>query len=124
MGVIFGTLMVPLMFLLGKKLFGTWIGGFSAAFLFSFDFMHFTMSRIGTVDTYMVFFTLLSQFLFLIYFTRVLKEAGKNLCYAVAVGGCGFLIGVLNKFGFPLFSALGLLALLLVVVRLRDLRKT
>ena len=45
MGVIFGTLMVPLMFLLGKKLFGTWIGGFSAGFLFSFDFMHYTMSQ-------------------------------------------------------------------------------
>ena len=44
------------MFLLGKKLFGTWIGGFSSAFLLSFDFMHFTMARIGTVDTYVVFF--------------------------------------------------------------------
>ena len=36
MGVVFATLMVPLMYLLGKKLFGSWIGGFSAAFLLSF----------------------------------------------------------------------------------------
>ena len=68
MGVIFATLMIPLMYLLGKKLFGTWIGGFSAAFLLTFDFMHFTMARIGTADTYVVFFSLLSQLFFFIYF--------------------------------------------------------
>lgn len=122
MGVLFGTLMVPLMYLIGKKLFGTWIGGFSAAFLFSFDFMHFTMARIGTVDTYMVFFTLLSQFLFLIYFGRVLKNGWKNasvlpLVLAVTAFACAFA----TKFGFPLFSALGLLSLL-VALRLKDVK--
>ena len=123
MGVIFGTLMVPLMFLLGKKLFGTWIGGFSAAFLFSFDFMHYTMSRIGTVDTYMVFFTLLSQFLFLIYFTRVLKDGWKKASVKpLLLAVVAFSLAFATKFGFPLFSALGLLSLL-AVVRLRDIRK-
>ncbi|HSV50355.1 MAG TPA: phospholipid carrier-dependent glycosyltransferase, partial [Candidatus Acidoferrales bacterium] len=119
MGVLFGTLMVPLMYLIGKKLFGTWIGGFSAGFLFTFDFMHFTMARIGTVDTYMVFFTLLSQFLFLIYFARVLKNGWKTtsvlpLVLAVVAFSCAFA----TKFGFPLFSALGLLSLL-VALRLK-----
>jgi len=66
MGVIFGTLLVPLMYLIGKKLFDTWIGGFSASFLFTFDFMHFTMARIGTVDTYVVFFSVLTQLFFLV----------------------------------------------------------
>ena len=70
--------------------------------------MHFTMARIGTVDTYMVFFTLLSQFLFLIYFGRVLKNGWKNasvlpLVLAVVAFACAFA----TKFGFPLFSALG-----------------
>jgi dolichyl-phosphate-mannose-protein mannosyltransferase len=111
------------MYLLGKKLFGTWIGGFSAAFLFSFDFMHYTMSRIGTVDTYMVFFTLLSQFLFLIYFTRVLKDGWKKASVKpLLLAIVAFSLAFATKFGFPLFSALGLLSLL-AVVRLRDIRK-
>jgi dolichyl-phosphate-mannose-protein mannosyltransferase len=123
MGVIFGTLIVAVMYLLGKKLFGTWIGGFSAAFLMTFDFMHFTMARIGTVDTYLIFFSLLSQLSFLIYFSRVLKVGWKKpsvlpLMLAVIF----FSLGFSTKFGFPLFPALGLLVLL-AAVRLRELWK-
>ena len=65
MGVIFATLMIPLIYLLGKKMFGTWIGGFSAAFLLTFDFMHFTMGRMGTADTYLVFFSIAFPVVFL-----------------------------------------------------------
>lgn len=123
MGVIFGTLIVAVMYLLGKRLFGTWIGGFSAAFLMTFDFMHFTMARIGTVDTYLIFFSLLSQLFFLVYFMKVLKVGWKKtsvlpLMLAVVF----FSLGFSTKFGFPLFPALGLLALL-VAVRLKDLWK-
>jgi dolichyl-phosphate-mannose-protein mannosyltransferase len=123
MGVIFGTLIVAVMYLLGKKLFGTWIGGFSAAFLMTFDFMHFTMARIGTVDTYLIFFSLLSQLSFLIYFSKVLKVGWKKtsilpLMLAVVF----FSLGFSTKFGFPLFPALGLLVLL-AAVRLRELRR-
>ena len=123
MGVIFATLIVAVMYLLGKKLFGTWIGGFSAAFLMTFDFMHFTMARIGTVDTYLIFFSLLSQLFFLIYFMKVLKVGWKKtsilpLMLAVVF----FSLGFSTKFGFPLFPALGLLALL-AAVRLREVWK-
>ena len=120
MGVIFGSLIVALMYLLGKSLFGTWIGGFSAAFLMTFDFMHFTMARIGTVDTYLIFFTLLSQLFFLVYFMKVIKNGWKKtsilpLMLAVVF----FSLGFSTKFGFPLFPALGLLALL-GAVRLKE----
>jgi dolichyl-phosphate-mannose-protein mannosyltransferase len=122
MGVIFATLMIPLMYLLGKKLFGTWIGGFSAAFLLVFDFMHFTMARIGTVDTYVVFFSLLSQLFFLIYFMNVVKTGFKKtsvlpLFLAVVF----FALGFSTKW-FTLYGAAGLLALL-IAVRIKDLSK-
>ena len=121
MGVIFGTLIVAVMYLLGKKLFGTWIGGFSAAFLMTFDFMHFTMARIGTVDTYLIFFSLLSQLFFLIYFMKVLKVGWKKTSVLpLILAVIFFALGFSTKFGFPLFPALGLLALL-AVVRLREL---
>ena len=122
MGVIFGTFIVALMYILGKKLFGTWIGGFAPAFLMTFDFMHFTMARIGTTDTYVVFFALLSQISFLIYFMNVIKKGWKEssvlpLFLAVVF----FALGFSTKW-FVMYSAAGLLALL-VAVRLRELWK-
>ena len=111
MGVIFGTLMVPLMYLLGKKLFGTWIGGFSASFLFAFDFMHFTMARIGTVDTYVVFFSLLSQLFFLVYFMNVVKSGWKTSVLPLFLAVMFFALGFSTKW-FTIFGAAGLLVLL------------
>jgi dolichyl-phosphate-mannose--protein O-mannosyl transferase len=78
MGVLSAMLMLPLIYCLGKKLFGTWIGAFASAFLLTFDFMHFTMSRMGTVDTYVVLFSIASQFFFFSYFTNVIKNGWKT----------------------------------------------
>lgn len=122
MGVLFATLMIPLMYLLGKKLFGTWIGGFSAAFLMTFDFMHFTMARIGTVDTYVVLFSLLSQLFFLIYFMDVVKNGWKKTSILpLFLAMIFFALGFSTKW-FTIFGALGMLALLLAV-RIKDVSK-
>jgi dolichyl-phosphate-mannose-protein mannosyltransferase len=121
MGVIFATLMIPLMYLLGKKLFGTWIGGFSAAFLLAFDFMHFTMARIGTADTYVVFFALVSQLFFLIYFANVVKNGWKVSVLPLFLAVLFFAFGFSTKW-FTIFGALGMVALL-VAVRFRDVVK-
>ncbi len=104
MGVIFATLMIVTLYFLGKKLFGTWIGGFAAAFLLTFDFMHFTMARMGTADTYVVFFSLTSQLFFLIYLKNVLKDGWKTsilpLLLAVTFFALGFSTKWLVLYGF------------------------
>jgi len=121
MGVIFATLMIPLLYLLGKKLFGTWIGGFTAAFLLTFDFMHFTMARMGTADTYVVFFSVASQLFFLIYLKNVLDKGWKTsvvpLFLAVTFAALGFSTKWLDLFGF-----LGQLAIL-ASMRLNEVKK-
>jgi len=121
MGVIFATLMIPLIYLLGKKLFGTWIGGFTSAFLLTFDFMHFTMARMGTADTYVVFFSLASQLFFLIYLKNVLDKGWKTsivpLFLAVTFAALGFSTKWLVLFGF-----LGQLAIL-GALRLSEVKK-
>lgn len=65
MGVIFAALIIPVLYVLGRDLTGSWIWGSVAALLFTLDFMHFTLARIATVDTYVVFFSLVSQVFFL-----------------------------------------------------------
>ena len=121
MGVTFATLMIPLIYLLGKKLFGTWIGGFSAAFLLTFDFMHFTMSRMGTSDTYVVFFSMLSQFFFLIYLMNVVKKGWKTSVSPLLVAVIFFALGFSTKW-VVLYGAVGMLALL-SAIRIREISK-
>jgi dolichyl-phosphate-mannose--protein O-mannosyl transferase len=121
MGVIFGTLMIPVMYLLGKRLFGTWIGGFAAAFLLTFDFMHFTMARMGTTDTYVVFFSFLSQLFFLIYFLNVVKNGWKTSVLPLFLTVLFFALGFSTKW-LVLYGFVGMLALL-VALRLKDVTK-
>ena len=121
MGVIFATLMIPIMYLLGKKLFGTWIGGFASAFLLTFDFMHFVMGRMGTVDTYLVFFSLVSQLFFVVYLVDVLKKGWKASTLPLFLAVIFFALSFSTKW-VALYGALGMLTLL-VVLRIRDISK-
>lgn len=57
---LFGILMVPVSYAFMRKISrSTWIASF-AALLIVFDFMHFTLSRIGTIDVIVGFFILLT----------------------------------------------------------------
>jgi dolichyl-phosphate-mannose-protein mannosyltransferase len=121
MGVIFATLMIPLIYVLGKKLLGTWIGGFASAFLLVFDFMHFTMARISTVDTYVVFFSLASQLFFLIYLKNVLKDGWKTSVLPFFLAILFFAFGFSTKW-FVLYGFAGQLVLL-AALRLKEVSK-
>ncbi len=119
MGVIFATIMIPVMYLLGKALLGTWIGAFASAFLLSFDFMHFTMARMATVDTYVVFFSLTSHLFFLFYFKNVLKCGWKTSVLPMFLAVLFFSLGFSTKW-LVVFGFLGQLFLLLII-RFRDI---
>lgn len=63
-GTLFGILMVPLIYVFLKNLFGKTVIALCGAALFTFDFMHLTQTRIATIDSYGVFF-ILAMFFFL-----------------------------------------------------------
>jgi len=121
MGVIFATLMIPLIYVLGKRLFGTWVGGFASAFLLAFDFMHFTMARIATVDTYVVFFSIASQLFFLFYLKRVLRDGWKTSVLPLFLAILFFALAFSTKW-FVLYGFMGQLVLL-VTLRLKEVLK-
>ena len=120
MGVIFATVMIAVMYLLGKKLLNSWIGGFASAFLLTFDFMHFTMARMGTADTYVVFFSLVSQLFFLIYLKNVLDKGWKTRPYLLFLAITFAALGCSTKW-LVLFGFLGQLALL-IGLRLNEVK--
>jgi len=65
MAALFGTALVALVFVLGRKLLGRWAGAI-AGFLVATDFLLIVQSRIAMLDIFLVFFVVLG-FLFVAY---------------------------------------------------------
>ena len=70
-GTLFGIGMLPLLFLFARRLFGakTWAAGVATT-LFAFDFMHFTQTRIATIDVYGTFF-IIAMFFFMYWYSQM-----------------------------------------------------
>ncbi|WP_157669420.1 phospholipid carrier-dependent glycosyltransferase [Chitinibacter sp. GC72] len=62
MGVVFGIAMLPVFFGLSRRVFRSENFALLATGLLALDFMHFTQTRIATIDTYGVFFILASSY--------------------------------------------------------------
>lgn len=73
MGNIAGIFMILIIYLIAKELFKKEIYGIFAAVIMATDGMHFVQTRIGTVDTFLVLFILIS-FLFFIKYIKLKKE--------------------------------------------------
>ena len=76
MGTLFGVLMVPVLYLFLKNLFGKTPVALCGTALFAFDFMHLVQTRIATIDTYGVFFILVSYYFM---YRWLAVPAGKKL---------------------------------------------
>ena len=106
MGTLFGALMLPVMYVFLKKLFGgRWVPALGTL-VFASDFMHFTQTRIATIDTYGVFFILLMY----LFFYCWLSDGSR---WALALSGLSFGLGAASKWTAVYAGAgLGLLWLL------------
>ena len=89
-GTLFGVLMLPVMYIFVKKMFGSRCCSVCATVVFATDFMHFVQTRIATIDTYAVFFILL-MYLFMYLF---ISEENNS---ALAFSGLFFGLGAASK---------------------------
>ena len=69
MGTLFGVLMLPILYIFIKNMFGKTVIAACGTTLFAFDFMHFVQTRIATIDTYGVFFILVTYYFMYRYIT-------------------------------------------------------
>ena len=120
MGTFFGVLMLLPLYVLLKNMFGKTKVALCGTTIFAFEFMHFTQTRIATIDTYGVFFTLVS-FLFLwrwstAPYDRPLRKTWTDLF----LGGLAFGLGCASKWTV-LYAGVGLaiLWLLRVIMKYR-----
>lgn len=111
MGTLFGVAMIPLMYIFGKRLFKDSRYAFLAAALFAFDFMHFTQTRIATIDVYAVFFIILMYFFMYEYITMNFYTDGlKKTLVPLALCGVSFGLGLACKW-ISAYAGVGLAVL-------------
>lgn len=105
-GTLFGSLMLPVLYIFLKRMFGGVAVPACGTAIFAFDFMHFTQTRIATIDTYAVFFILL------MYLFMYLYVSGGRLRY-LALSGIFFGIGAACKWTC-LYAGAGLAVIWLI----------
>lgn len=112
MGTLFGVLMLPSIYLFLKKMFGGTMVPSCCTALLASDFMHFVQTRIATIDTYSVFFTILMYLFFWLYWKSDRTKRSSWLP-ALALSGLFFGCGAASKWtGFYSGGGLAVLWLL------------
>jgi len=97
MGTLFGVLMVPLLFVFLKNLFGKTAVAFCGTALFTFDFMHLTQTRIATIDSYGVFFILAMFFFLYRYLALPAGTPFRKCVIPLFLSGLMFGLGIASK---------------------------
>lgn len=92
-GTVFGIVMVPCIYLFAKTMFKSTPAASLACVLYTFDFMHFTQTRIATIDVYITFFVILMYWM--MYRYSRLSYYDTKLCNTfLPLGACGIFMGL------------------------------
>lgn len=92
MGVLLGILMLPVLYALSRRLFKeTWIATV-ATIMFAFDFMHFSQTRIATIDVFVTFFIICSYYFMYKYYQMSFYDTSLKQTF-MTLGACGILMG-------------------------------
>ena len=124
MGALVGVLMLPLMYLLVRQLTKDTRLSFIAMCLMALDSMHFTQTRIATIDSYAVFWIML-MYLFMFRYCQMSWNREPLWRTLVPLGLCGVTMGVAWATKWVgLYASAGLAVLFFWTVfrRLRELK--
>lgn len=92
-GTIFGILMVPLVYLFARRITDKPLPAALACVLFTFDFMHFTQTRIATIDVYITFFVILMYYFMYRYSQLSFYDTPLWKTW-LPLGACGVCMGL------------------------------
>lgn len=87
-GVLFSIAMLPIVYLLSKRLFNTTRYCTISTLLFALDFMHLTTARIATLEPFSIFFIILMYYFMSLYFYTSFLDTKflQQLIYLLACG--------------------------------------
>lgn len=110
-GTLIGVLMLPCLYFLLKQLFGKTLLATAGTLLFALDFMHFTQTRIATIDSYAVFFIILMYAAMVVFIKKDLHTAGlRDVMPPLAASGIFMGLGIASKWTVA-YGAVGLAVL-------------
>ncbi|MBR0424836.1 MAG: glycosyltransferase family 39 protein [Clostridia bacterium] len=92
-GTLFGVLILWVLYALAKRIFRRTEYAFLTAGLFAVDCMHFSQTRIATIDVYALFFTLL-MFLFMLDYMEQNRTDAPFEKQMLSLGLCGLAFGL------------------------------
>ncbi len=96
-GALFGVLLLPVLYVFLKLMLGSTAAAWCAAAVYGLDFMRFAQSRISTIDTYSVFFTLLMYLFFYLYYTQPWDTPLRKTLLPLGLSGACFALGAASK---------------------------
>ncbi len=97
-GTLFGVLMVPLIYALSKQILKDTKWASVSAFLFTFDFMHLSQTRLATIDSYTVFFVMLMYYYMYKYIKMNFYNTGvRKTLKPLFLSGLFFGLGIAVK---------------------------
>lgn len=127
MGTTFGIIMLPLMYIMLKKLFERTRYSVIGTLIMAFDFMHLSLTRLGTIDSYPVTF-IIAMYLFMFLFGKRIFDIAKNrpheikdkkvfrkLMGILALSGLMFGLGAATKW-IAIYAGAGLAVELLLIM--------
>jgi len=92
-GTLFGIAMVPLIYLFARRITENTPLSALACVLFAFDFMHFSQTRIATIDVYITFFVILMYYLMYQYWSLSFYDTDLKKTW-LPLGACGVCMGL------------------------------
>lgn len=92
-GTLFGIAMLPFLYLFGKRITGNTPVAALACLIYAFDFMHFTQTRIATIDVYITFFVIVMYYFMFQYCTMSFYEVPLKRTL-LPLGACGIAMGL------------------------------
>ncbi|KAA8997131.1 phospholipid carrier-dependent glycosyltransferase [Paenibacillus spiritus] len=115
-GTLFGIAMLPTLYVMALRLFGRTRYAALAAGLFALDFMHFTQTRISTIDVYGVFFIILMFYFMQRYVAMDFYRVPlRKTLWPLFWSGLFFGIGVASKW-IVLYGGAGLAVMLFIAL--------
>lgn len=93
MGTLLGVLMLPVIYLLARDISKNRLLAGFACFLFAFDFMHFTQTRLATIDVFVTFFILLMYYFMYRYSRMSFYDTPLKRTF-IPLGACGIAMGL------------------------------
>ena len=120
MGTLLGVVMVPLLYLFLKNLFGRTSIATCGTILLAVDFMHLTQTRLATIDTYAFLFILLMYYFMYRYLSLPDGASFKQCALPLFLSGLFWGIGAASKWTV-IYGCTGLVVLYFVglVLKLR-----